>query len=73
MRQRSTVELGARVENEARKLALSGQYFSHRSIQLALVARGFVEAPVLFCNPLTCAELDRLCAQAVRERAARPV
>jgi hypothetical protein len=58
------IERLARIETEARTLARSGQYLSSRSIELALVGRGFVEVPLLFRNPWTCSELDRLCQQA---------
>jgi hypothetical protein len=60
------IERLARIETEARTLARSGQYFSSRSIRLALVASGFVEAPLLFRNLWTRSELDRLCQQARR-------
>jgi hypothetical protein len=60
------VERLARIETEARTLARSGNYFSHKAIGLALVARGFAETPRLFRNPWTCSELDRLCQQAQR-------
>jgi hypothetical protein len=65
------IERLARIETEARTLARSGRYFSSKYIELALVGRGFVEAPLLFRNLWTCSELDRLCARAFRERAAR--
>jgi hypothetical protein len=60
------VERLARIETEARTLAWSGKYSSPRAIELALVARGFAEAPRLFRNPWTRSELDRLCRQARR-------
>ena len=63
--QKVMVEQLARIETEARTLARSGKYFSHKAIRLALVAQGFAETPRLFRNPWTCSELDRLCQQSV--------
>jgi hypothetical protein len=58
----------AQIETEARKMARSGHYRSSGAIQMALLARGFVEASKLFTNRWTCSELDRLCEQAQETR-----
>jgi hypothetical protein len=56
----------ARIETEARKLAWSGQYQGSSSIEMALLSRGYREAPQIFANLWTQYELDRLCDQARR-------
>ncbi len=53
------------IESEARKLARSGQYHTFRSIEAALLARGFDEVRAVFRNRWTCFELDRICQQAL--------
>jgi hypothetical protein len=65
---RGALDRLAQVETEARKMARSGQYRGSGSIQMALLARGFVEASKLFTNRWTCSELDRLCKQAQEAR-----
>jgi hypothetical protein len=65
---RGTIDRIAQIETEARKMARSGQYRGSGSIQMALLARGFVEASKLFTNRWTCSELDRLCEQAQETR-----
>ena len=54
----------ARIETEARVLARSGEYFTFRSIEAALLERGLLEARKLFANKWTRAEVDRLCNRA---------
>jgi hypothetical protein len=53
----------ARIETEARALALSGDFGSFTSIERALLTRGFQEARKVFANRWTQAEVDRLCQQ----------
>jgi hypothetical protein len=65
---RGVAERLAQIETEARKLARSGNYSDANSIEMALVARGYPEAPKLFSNRWTRAELERLCEQAIRAR-----
>jgi hypothetical protein len=65
---RGALDRLAQVKTEARKMARSGQYRGSGSIQMALLARGFVEASKLFTNRWTCSELDRLCKQAQEAR-----
>ena len=54
----------ARIETEARALARSGEFGSFTSIERVLLTRGFQEAPKVFANRWTQAEVDRLCHQA---------
>ncbi len=60
----------ARIETEARALARSGDFGSFTAVERALLIRGFQEAPRIFANRWTQAEVDRLCHQA-RWRAAQ--
>jgi len=54
----------ALMETEARKLARTGAHSGWQTIQMALVAQGFEEAPKVFTNLWTRSELDRLCERA---------
>jgi len=54
----------ARIETEARALASSGEFGSFTSIERVLLTRGYQEAPKVFANRWTQAEVDRLCRQA---------
>jgi len=67
MRRRS-VERCAQIETEARVLARTGLYRDARTIEMALVMRGFREATEMFGNRWTQSELDRLCGEAIRRR-----
>jgi hypothetical protein len=61
---REVRERAERIETEARRLARSGQHQGFSSIQFALAARGYREAPKVLANRWTQYELDRICAQA---------
>jgi hypothetical protein len=65
---RKLQERFARIETEARKLARSGQHRWSHSIEMALLARGYRDAPRVFANRWTQCELDRLCEQATHAR-----
>jgi hypothetical protein len=52
------------METEARKLARTGTHGGWETIQMALVAQGFEEAPKVFANLWARSELDRLCERA---------
>jgi hypothetical protein len=62
---RKLQERFARIETEARKLARSGQHRWSHSIEMALLARGYRDAPNVFANCWTQYELDRLREQAI--------
>jgi hypothetical protein len=71
--QRGIRERLARIETEARTLARSGEFGSSRSVELALVAKGYTEAHKIFANRWTRSEIDRLCELAAyRTRANEP-
>jgi hypothetical protein len=61
---RGYLEQLARIETEARKLARSDEHQGSSSIEMALLIRGYREAPKLLANRWTQYELDRLCEQA---------
>jgi hypothetical protein len=65
---RKLQERFARIETEARKLAHSGQHRWSHSIEMALLARGYRDAPKVFANRWTQYELDRLYEQAAHAR-----
>jgi hypothetical protein len=65
---REVQERFARIEAEARKLARSGQHRWSSSIEMALLARGYQDAPKVFANRWTQYELDRLCELATHVR-----
>jgi hypothetical protein len=67
---RELQERFACIETEARKLARSGQHRGSHSIEMALLARGYRDAPKIFANRWTQYELDRLCEQAPHARGA---
>ena len=51
----------ARIETEARTLARSGRFHSAAAVEMALLARGHVEAQKIFTSRWTRSEIDRLC------------
>jgi hypothetical protein len=55
------IEVRARIETVARKLARSGRYEGFSSIEMALLTRGYPQMPKVFANRWTQSELDRLC------------
>ncbi len=68
--QRGIRERLARIETEARTLARSGEFGSSRSVEVALVAKGYQEAHKIFANRWTRSEIDRLCELANYRRQA---
>ena len=64
----SMVAKRAPIETEARKLAQTGAHRGWQTIQAALVAQGFEEAPKVIANLWTRSELDRLCERAQHQR-----
>lgn len=55
----------ATIETEARTLARSGKFRSAKAIEMALLARGLLEAQKVFANRWTRSEINRLCDLAV--------
>ena len=51
----------ARIETKARTLARSGEYYGFKQIERVLIAGGHQQAPKIFANRWSQAEVDRLC------------
>jgi hypothetical protein len=66
------IEVRARIETVARELARSGRYEGFSPIEMALLTRGYRDAPKVFANRWTQSELDRLC-QLARQRSGKEV